>query len=396
MRFGHIRARFDTHTKTKEAERDMTIKRRDFIKKAGTGAAGVATLGACSSGEGSADSSQAGGISGPRVEWRLATSFPPSLDILHGAGVRVAERVAALTNGNFTIRVYAAGEIVPALQVMDAVMQGTVQCGVSPGYYYIGKNPALAFDTAIPFGLSTRQQYAWMMKGGGLELMNNIYSDFGIISFPCNSTGGQMGGWFREPVNSLSELAGLRFRIPGIGGEIMSRLGVTVQNLGAAEIYPALERGAIDATEWVGPYDDEKLGFYQVAKNYYYPGWWEPGVTMGLLISQEAFNELPVSYQEVLKSVAGETFADRLASYDNANPLALQRLVNDHGVTVREYPQDIMDAAWRESNAYLEEQSAADAGFREVWESYRTFRDAQWSYANGNELAYQVSAFGRV
>ena len=156
-----------------------------------------------------------------------------------------------LTGGNFTIRVYQAGEIVPALQVMDAVMQGTVQCGVSPGYYYIGKNPSFAFDTAIPFGLSTRQQYAWMMKGGGLELLNSLYADFGVISFPCNSTGGQMGGWFREPVNSLEDMAGLRFRMPGIGGEVMSRLGVTVQNLGAPEIYPALERGAIDATEWV-------------------------------------------------------------------------------------------------------------------------------------------------
>lgn len=375
----------------------MTIKRRDFLKKAGAGAAGVAALGACAPGEGGGEgAAQSGGISGPRVSWRLATSFPPSLDLLHGAGVRVAQRVEALTGGNFTIRVYAAGEIVPALQVMDAVMQGTVQCGVSPGYYYIGKNPALAFDTAIPFGLSTRQQYSWMMHGGGLELLNSIYADFGVISFPCNSTGGQMGGWFREPVNSLAELAGLRFRIPGIGGEIMSRLGVTVQNLGAPEIYPALERGAIDATEWVGPYDDEKLGFYQVAKNYYYPGWWEPGVTMGLLISMDAFNELPPAYQEILKSVCGETFADRLAAYDNANPLALQRLVNDHGVTVREYSADIMDAAWRESNAYLEEQSAAEPSFRRVYESYRNFRDAQWSYASGNELAYQVSAFNRV
>jgi len=375
----------------------MSIKRRDFIKKAGTGAAGVAALGACSGGESaSAGGAQAGGIDGPRVNWRLATSFPPSLDILHGAGVRVARRVEELTGGNFTMRVYAANEIVPALQVMDGVMQGTVHCGVSPGYYYIGKNPALAFDTAIPFGLTTRQQYAWMMHGGGLELINAIYDDFGVISFPCNSTGGQMGGWFREPVNSLAELAGLRFRIPGIGGAVMSRLGVTVQNLGAPEIYPALERGAIDATEWVGPYDDEKLGFYQVAKNYYYPGWWEPGVTMGLLINQEAYNELPEAYQQVLQAVAGETFADRLAAYDNANPLALQRLVNDHGVVVREYPQDIMDAARRESNAYMEEQSADDATFRTVWESYRTFRDAQWSYASGNELAYQMSAFGRV
>ena len=375
----------------------MTIKRRDFLKKAGTGAAGVAALGACAGGEGaSAAGAQGGGIDGPRVNWRLATSFTPTVDLLHGAGVRVAQRVSDLTGGNFTMRVYAAGEIVPGLQVMDAVMQGTIQCGVSPGYYYIGKHPALAFDTAIPFGLTTRQQYAWMMHGGGLELMNEIYSDFGIISFPCNSTGGQMGGWFRQPVNSLSELRGQRFRIPGIGGEIMSRLGVTVQNLAQPEIYPALERGAIDATEWVGPYDDEKLGFYQVASHYYYPGWWEPGVTMGLLISMDAYNELPPAYQQVLQAVCGETFADRLSAYDHANPLALQRLVNDHGVTVHEYSADIMDAAWRESNAYLEEQSAADATFRRVYESYRAFRDAQWAYARGNELSFQNSAFGRV
>jgi len=374
----------------------MTIKRRDFLKKAGAGAAGVAALGACGGESSAAGGSQTGVVDGPRVSWRLATSFPPSLDLLHGAGIRIGQRVEELTGGNFTMRVYAAGEIVPGLQVMDAVMQGTVHCGVSPGYYYIGKHPALAFDTAIPFGLTTRQQYAWMMHGGGLELINEIYSDFGIISFPANSTGGQMGGWFREPVNSLSELAGLRFRIPGIGGEVMSRLGVTVQNLQAAEIYPALERGAIDATEWVGPHDDEKLGFYQVAKHYYYPGWWEPGVTMGLLINLEEFNALPVSYQQVLKAVSGETFADRLAAYDNANPVALQRLVNDHGVIVREYSKDIMDAAWRESNAYLEEQSAEDASFRRVYESYRAFRDMQWSYAKGNELAYQLSAFSRV
>jgi TRAP-type mannitol/chloroaromatic compound transport system substrate-binding protein len=375
----------------------MTIKRRDFLKKAGSGAAGVAALGACGGGEGAAPgAAQGGGLSGPRVNWRLATSFPPSLDLLHGAGVRVAQRVEELTGGLFTMRVYAAGEIVPGLQVMDAVMQGTVQCGISPGYYYIGKNPALAFDTAIPFGLSTRQQYSWMMHGGGLDLINAIYADFGVISFPANSTGGQMGGWFREPVNSLSELAGLRFRIPGIGGEIMARLGVTVQNLQASEIYPALERGAIDATEWVGPYDDEKLGLYQVAKNYYYPGWWEPGVTMGLLISMDAYNELPPAYQQILQAVCGETFADRLAAYDNANPLALQRLVRDQGVTVRAYSSDIMDAAWRESNAYLEEQSAADATFRRVYESYKAFRDVQWSYAKGNELYYQNSAFNRV
>ena len=374
----------------------MTIERRDFLTKAGTGAAGVAALGACGGGGGGTEGGQAGGIDGPRVSWRMATSYTPALDILHGAGLRIGQRVEELTGGNFTIRVYAAGEIVPALSVMDGVMQGTIQCGLTPGYYYIGKNPALAFDTAIPFGLSTRQLYAWLIHGDGLDLINSIYADFGIVSFPANSTGGQMGGWFREPVNSLAELRGLRFRIPGIGGEVMSRLGVTVQNIAQAEIYPALERGAIDATEWVGPYDDEKLGFHQVAKNYYYPGWWEPGVSMSLLISTEAFDELPAAYQHILQAVCGETFANRLAAYDAANPPALQRLVQEHGVTVREYSRDIMDAAWRESNAYLEEQSADDASFRRVYESYKAFRDTQWAYAGGNELAYQISAFSRI
>lgn len=373
----------------------MTIKRRDFLKKAGTGAAGAVALSAC----GGAEPGAAGGgavVEGPQVNWRLATSFPPSLDILHGAGVRVAQRVSDLTGGNFTMRVYAAGEIVPALQVMDAVMQGTVQCGVSPGYYYTGKNPALAFDTAIPFGLSTMQQYSWLMYGGGLELMNEIYSDFGVVMFPANSTGAQMGGWFREPLNSLSELNGLRFRIPGIGGEIMSRLGATVQVLGASEIYPALERGAIDALEWVGPYDDEKLGFHQVAKNYYYPGWWEGGVTMGLLISQRHYDELPENYQQILKAVCAETFADRFARYEAENPLALRRLVQEHGVTLRPFPQDVMDAGWRESNAYLEEQAAASASFGRVWASYKTYRDMAFPYAAGNQLSYYNQTFTRV
>ncbi|MEM7416994.1 MAG: ABC transporter substrate-binding protein, partial [Gemmatimonadota bacterium] len=231
-------------------------------------------------------------VSGPEVEWRLASSFPPSAPLLHGASTQIAERVSAMTGGSFTIRVYAAGEVVPPLQVMDGVMQGTVHCGLSPGYFYIGKHPALAFDTAIPFGLNTRQQISWLHHGGGLELINSVYADFGVRNIPAVHSPAQMGGWFREPVGSLADLAGLRMRIPGLGGEIMARLGVTVQVLAGPEIYPALERGAIDATEWVGPYDDEHLGFYQIAKHYYYPGWWEPGMTMGLLVNEEAFAEL--------------------------------------------------------------------------------------------------------
>jgi TRAP-type mannitol/chloroaromatic compound transport system substrate-binding protein len=372
----------------------MTIKRRDFLKKAGAGA-GVVALGACAGGEGEASGS-VGGVSGPRVNWRLTGSFAPSADILYGSGERLAQRVSDMTGGNFTIRVYAAGEIVPPLQVMDGVMQGTVQCGISPGYYYTGKHPALAFDAAVPFGLNSRQQISWLYHGGGLDLLNNIYSDFGLITFPISSTGGQMGGWFREPVNSLADLQGLRMRIPGMGGEIMSRLGATVQVLAGAEIYPALERGAIDATEWVGPHDDEKLGLYQVAKNYYYPGWWEPGVTMSLLTNQAAFDELPPAYQAVLRTACGETISHTLSSYDAANPAALQRLTTEHGVTLHAYANEIMEAAWTASMDFLEEQAAGDAVTNEVYQSWKTFRDMSFPYAAGNEATYASFAFPKI
>ena len=372
----------------------MTIKRRDFLKKAGTGAGAVA-LGACA-GPGPAGAGGEGAVSGPRVNWRLTGSFPPSIDILYGAGERLAERVSEMTGGNFTMRVYGAGEIVPTLQVMDGVMQGTVQCGISPGYYYTGKHPALAFDAAVPFGMNSRQQIAWLYHGGGLDLLNAIYSDFGLITFPVSSTGGQMGGWFREPIGGVSDMPGLRMRIPGLGGEIMSRLGVTVQVLGAAEIYPALERGAIDATEWVGPHDDENLGLHQIAKNYYYPGWWEPGVTMSLLISKAAYDELPLSYQAVLRTACGETLSHTLSSYDAANPIALQRLVQEHGVTLREYSTEIMEAAWAASQDYLAEQAADDATFDEVYQSWKTFRDMSFPYAAGNELSYAAFAFPKI
>jgi len=374
----------------------MSMKRRDFLKKAAAGAGGAATLTACGGGE-PASAGQAGAAaSGPRVNWRLATSFPRSLDLIHGAGERIAERVEALTGGQFTMRVYAAGEIVPGMQVMDAVMQGTVQCGLTAGYYYIGKHPALAFDSSVPFGLSSRQQIAWMYHGGGMDLMNSIYADFGVVTFPAVCTGGQMGGWFREPVNSLSDLSGLRMRIPGIGGEVMARLGVTVQVLAGGDIYPALERGAIDATEWVGPYDDEKLGFHQIAKNYYYPGWWEPGLMGSLLVSQADLDELPEIYQEVLRSACAEVFSQSLAAYDHANPMALRRLVQDNGVILREYSQDILEGAWTEANAYLEEQAAANDSFRRVYENWRDFRAQSYPYCAGNELAFTNFAFPRI
>jgi TRAP-type mannitol/chloroaromatic compound transport system substrate-binding protein len=205
-----------------------------------------------------------------------------------------------------------------------------------------------------------------------------------------------MGGWFRNPVNSLADLRGLRFRIPGLGGEIMSRIGVSVQGLAAPDIYPALERGAIDGTEWVGPYDDERLGFHAVAKNYYMPGWWEPGSASSLMIRQETYDALPREYQELLMSVSKETMLDTMARFDVANPVALERLVREHGVQLRVFSNDIMEAAWRESNAFLEEKAATDPVFRTVYQSFKAFRDQSFPYFNGNEAAYARFAFAKI
>ena len=227
-------------------------------------------------------------------------------------------------------------------------------------------------------------------------MLNDVWGQFGIRSLTAIASPGQMGGWFREPIESLSDLAGLRFRIPGIGGEIMTRLGVTVQVLSGTEIYPALERGAIDATEWVGPYDDEKLGLHQIAKNYYYPGWWEPGVTMGLLVSVEAFEALPEGYQRILEAACGDTAIDRLAIYDVEEPKAMRRLTEEHGVILRRYPNDVLDAAWRESNAYLQDQATSDSDFARVHASWSAFRASAFPYAGGNELSYRRNAFARV
>jgi TRAP-type mannitol/chloroaromatic compound transport system substrate-binding protein len=371
------------------------LNRREFVLKAGIGATGTGVLAGC----GAPDTQSPNGdgvVSGPRVTWRMATSFPTSLDILHGAALLVSDRVAALTGGRFTIRVYPPGELVPPLQVMDAVQSGTAHAGYTSDYYYIGKHPALAFGTSIPFGLNARQQTAWLHYGGGLELLRGIYADFGMTSIPCGNTGVQFGGWFRRPIDSLADLQGIRMRIPGPAGEIMARLGVTVHVLGGPDIYPALERGVIDATEWVGPYDDEKLGFHEIAKNYYVPGWWEPGPSTVLQIGLEAWNDLPPSYQAALQSACNDATIMTLGRYDIENPPALERLTSEHGVTLRRFSDEIMEAAWVETEAYLEEQASANQDFRRIYDSWRAFRAQSFAYFSSNESVYTDFAFSRT
>ncbi len=385
---------------------DDAMKRRAFLAKAAGAAAGAAGVGLAGSAVacgadgqaqgGAASGDAAGMVSGPRVTWRVASSFPRGLDILYGGAEVLAQRVSRLTGGRFTMRVYPAGELVPGLQVMDAVQQGTVQAGHTASYYYIGKNPAFAFEAGVPFGMSARQQNAWLYHGGGLEATRKVFSDFGIVNFPCGNTGCQMGGWFRQPLGSSADLNGLRMRIPGLGGEVMSRMGVTVQVLAGGDIYPALERGAIDATEWVGPYDDEKLGFADIAKNYYYPGWWEPGPTLSLHVNQKALESLPDGYRRVLESAAEEANHDMLARFDAANPPALQRLVQEKGVNLRKFPDDVMRKAEQTSRQVLGDLASKSPEFRTLYDGWRKFRETSFTYFSAPELAYADFAFPRA
>ncbi|HHO51078.1 MAG TPA: ABC transporter substrate-binding protein [Deltaproteobacteria bacterium] len=331
-------------------------------------------------------------VTGERIKWRLASSFPRSLDTIFGAAEVLAERVSAMTGGAFQIRVYPAGEIVPALQVMDAVQQGTVHIGQTASYYYIGKNPALAFDTCVPFGLSARQQAAWLLEGGGLQLVNQRFADFGIVSFPGGNTGVQMGGWFNRPVRSLADLKGLKMRIPGMGGAVMERLGVATQTLAGGEIYTALERGAIDATDWVGPYDDEKLGFHKVVKNYHYPGWWEPGPSLSFYVNQAQHEALPAAYKEILRAATAEAGIAMQTRYDAKNPPALRR-IRGAGVQVQPFSDDLLQGAREASRALLEEEAAQDPAYREIYTAWEAFRRDSFSWFSTAERSYAQFAF---
>ena len=330
-----------------------------------------------------------------KVRWRLASSFPSSLDTIYGAATVLAERVKEMSDGNFDIRVYQAGELVPGLQVMDAVQKGSCQIGQTGGYYYTGKDPALAFDTCLPFGLTARQQTAWLTEGGGAELLAPVYADFGVLALPSGNTGAQMGGWFKNRVDSLADLNGLKMRIPGQGGKVMDALGVNVQVLAGGDIFPALERGAIDATEWVGPYDDEKLGFYKVAKNYYYPGWWEPGPNLSFLIHREAWDGLPASYRAMLVAAAAEGSRAMMTRYDSKNPAAWKRLLATD-ITVRRFPEDLMTAAREAALELVESEAAADPRYRKILTAWRQFRDDSFAWFGAAELSYAQFAMGDV
>jgi len=340
------------------------MKRRQFLKSAALGLA-TAPIAAPAIAQ-----------SQPELKWRLASSFPKSLDTIFGAVEVIANRVSAATDGKFQIQVFAAGEIVPGLQVLDAVQNGTVECGHSASYYYIGKDPTFAFDTAIPFGLNARQQNAWMYHGGGLELMREFFKDYNIHQIPAGNTGAQMGGWFRKEIKTVDDLNGLKFRIGGFAGKVLTKLGVVPQQIAGGDIYPALEKGTIDAAEWVGPYDDEKLGFNKVAQFYYYPGWWEGGPQLSLYVSIAQWEALPKSYQAILEAASAEANVWMVSKYDAQNMPALRKLVAG-GTQLKPYSKEIMEACYKAAFELYDETATANPKFKKVYEPWNLFRQDQ-------------------
>jgi TRAP-type mannitol/chloroaromatic compound transport system substrate-binding protein len=370
---------------TKKAQQQSTIiprenamKRRDFIKVTGLGAVGAAAIAAPAIAQ-----------SMPEIKWRMPTSWPKSLDTLYGGAEMMCKAVGEATDNKFQIQTFAGGEIVPGLQVLDAVQNGTCEIGHSASYYYFGKDPTFTFGSSVPFGPNMRINQAWYMLGGGKEVLNEFYKKYNCISLLAGNTGCQMGGWFRKEINSVDDLKGLKFRIGGFAGRVMQKLGAVPQQLAGGDIYPALEKGTIDAAEWVGPYDDEKLGFVKVAPHYYYPGWWEGGPMLLAFVNLDKWNALPKYYQNVLEQAGHYANNWMMAKYDQANPPALRRLLSN-GAKLHAFSPPIMQASFKAAKELHSEVSATNADFKKVYESLTNFSNNGYQWFQVAELGYDA------
>lgn len=358
------------------------MDRRSFIRKAGTTGVGAVAAGA-------ALATPAIAQSNPKITWRMASSFPKSLETVYGGGEVMAKMLSEATDGNFQIQVFAAGELVPGLQAADAASAGTVEVAHTVGYYYWGKNPAWALGSDVPFSLNARGRNAWHYHGGGIELYNEFLAKQNLFGLPGGNTGTQMGGWFRKEINTLDDLRGLKMRIAGFAGAVVEKLGVVPQQLAGGDVYPSLEKGTIDAAEWVGPFDDEKLGFQKVAPYYYYAGWWEGGPTVHFMFNKEKYEELPAAYKAMLHTACRAADADMLQRYDYLNPKALRSLVAN-GAQLRPFSQEILSACFDAANDIYSEMTASNEDFKKIWDSITAFRKDHYLWAQVAEYNFDT------
>ena len=352
------------------------MKRRDFIKVTGLGVAGAATIAAPAIAQ-----------SMPEIKWRMPTSWPKSLDTLYGGAEMMAKVVAEATDNKFQIQTFAGGEIVPGLQVLDAVQNGTVEIGHTASYYYFGKDPTFTFGSSVPFGPNMRVNQAWYMLGGGKEVLNEFYKKYNVMSLLAGNTGCQMGGWFRKELTSVDDLKGLKFRIGGFAGRVLQKMGAVPQQIAGGDIYPALEKGTIDGAEWVGPYDDEKLGFYKVAPHYYYPGWWEGGPMLLTFVNLDKWNALPKYYQSILEQAGHYANNWMMAKYDQSNPQALRRLLAN-GTKLHAFSPPIMEASFKAAKELHSEIAGTNADFKKVYESLTAFSNNSYQWLQVAEVGY--------
>jgi TRAP-type mannitol/chloroaromatic compound transport system substrate-binding protein len=323
-----------------------------------------------------------------KIKWKLVTSWPKDFPGLGTAPVRLAQWVRALTDGEFDIKVYGAGEIVPALEVFDAVSQGTVQVGHSAAYYWKGKLPAAPFFTAVPFGLNAQEQNGWLHHGGGLDLWRELYAPFNLVPFAAGNTGVQMAGWFNRKIESVADIQGLRMRIPGLAGEVWQALGGTPVTLPGGELFTAMQTGAIDASEWVGPYNDLAFGFHKVAKYYYYPGWHEPSATLELVVNKLAYEKLPKAFQEAIAIAARAANQDMQDEYTARNTIALKQLVNELGVQLLKLPEPVLKALHEKSLEVIDAVVQKDTIAQAVFKSYNAFQQQAMQNTALTELAF--------
>jgi TRAP-type mannitol/chloroaromatic compound transport system substrate-binding protein len=321
------------------------------------------------------------------VRWRLASSFPKALDTIFGAAVVFSEKVKAMSGGKFEISVHAAGEIMPPFGVVDGVQQGSVECAHTAPYYFFGKNEAFALGCAIPFGLNSRQMTAWQYEGNGLKLMREFYAKYSMISFPMGNTGAQMGGWYRKEIKSVKDVKGLKMRIGGFAGKVFERMGGVPQNIPGGEIYSALEKGTIDSAEWVGPYDDQKLGFNKVAPFYYYPGWWEGGPQLDLFVNQKSYDALSAENKTIVECAAGYAHTVMQSRYDALNPTALKQLVGA-GTKLRPFPNDVLAEAFKQSMGLYDELNAKNEDWKKIYADYAKFRADQNLWFRFTEMGF--------
>ena len=368
------------------------MERRSFFKHAAASTVALAAAPATLLAEEAAKAAASSDL--PTVSWRLTSSFPKSLDTIFGASDVLAAALAKITGGKFTVKVFAAGEIVPGLQVLDAIQNGTVEAGHTASYYYFGKNPALAFDCAVPFGLTSRQQTAWMLHGNGMKLMRELFAEYNVVNFMGGNTGVQMGGWFNKEINTVKDLEGLKFRVGGFAGRVLSKLGVVPQQLPGGEIYPALEKGTIDAAEWVGPYDDEKLGFAKIVKNYYTPGWWEAGPQLSFYVNKEQWEKLPDAYKAAWEAACQLAHNDMQAKYDANNPQALANLLQGD-VKLRQFSDEIMEACFKATVETYDEESKSNPKFKKIYDDWKVFRNNQAQWFSVAEQSYAKFAFAK-